>query len=219
MNTKAPFATSIDPEQSVSVTAGSTTWISGGTIGLAVATSDDAKVAFGVGIGANVVVMDVALPELNGIEATERIVAEHPGIMVLALSMHSDKRYVVSMLRAGAAGYLLKDSAFDELVRAIRHVHRGDTYLGTHVANVVVDDYLKALSRSEAAEPSVLTTREREVLKLVAEGKSTKDIAAELEVSAKTVETHRAHLMSKLQLRSVAELTKYAIRHGLTTLE
>lgn len=186
-----------------------------------VAEASDGKTAVRLAgeVSPDVVVMDVALPELSGIDATQQIAEEHPEVKVLALSMHTDKRYVVSMLRAGAAGYLLKDSAFDELVRAIRQVHRGETYLGTRVASVVVDDYLDTLSRSAAAEPSVLTARERQVLKLVAEGKSTKDIAAALSVSAKTVETHRAHLMSKLQLRSVAELTKYAIRHGLTSLE
>jgi DNA-binding NarL/FixJ family response regulator len=175
----------------------------------------------------DVVVMDVAMPQLNGIEATRRLMSDSPGTKVVALSMHSDRRYVAEALKAGAAGYLLKDGAFDELVSAIRAVVANKVYLSPRVAGVVVDDYVRRLPDGDgAAEPrgapgafQKLTPREREVLQLMAEGFSTKEIAARLHVSVKTVETHRRQLMEKLQLYSVAEVTKYAIREGLTSLE
>jgi DNA-binding NarL/FixJ family response regulator len=166
-----------------------------------------------------VVVMDVVLPDLNGIEATRKIIAEVPGTRVVALSMYSDKRFVTEMLRAGAHGYLLKDCAFDELARAIRAVAGGRSYLGSGVADVVVEDYVQHMEACEKSAFSVLTPREREVLQLLAEGKSTKEIAADLHVSPKTVETHRQQTMKKLGMKSVAELTKYAIREGLTSLD
>jgi DNA-binding NarL/FixJ family response regulator len=133
--------------------------------------------------------------------------------------MHSDRRYVTEMLRAGAAGYLLKDCAADELARAIRQVGRGDMYLGAGVTADLVDEYIGRLPESEAGICASLTPREREVLQLLAEGCTTKEAAARLEVSVKTVETHRANMMRRLNLRSLAELTKYAIREGLTSLE
>ena len=181
----------------------------------------------------DVVVMDVAMPQLNGIEATRRIVADQPDTKVVALSMHSDRRYVAEALKAGASGYLIKDGAFDELVSAIRAVIANKVYLSPRVAGVVVDDYVRRLpseaggdegevNRGRGAVPSAfqkLTAREREVLQLMAEGFATKEIASRLHVSVKTVETHRRQLMDKLQLYSVAEVTKYAIREGLTSLE
>jgi DNA-binding NarL/FixJ family response regulator len=183
----------------------------------------------------DVVVMDVAMPQLNGIEATRRLMNDQPDTKVVALSMHSDRRYVSEALKAGAAAYLLKDGAFDELVSAIRAVVANKVYLSPRVAGVVVDDYVRRLpgDRSDgrgnggASEAGgdfsnafqKLTAREREVLQLMAEGFATKEIATRLHVSVKTVETHRRQLMEKLQLYSVAEVTKYAIREGLTSLE
>ena len=178
----------------------------------------------------DVVVMDVAMPQLNGIEATRRLMNDQPDTKVVALSMHSDRRYVAEALKAGAAAYLLKDGAFDELVAAIRAVVANKVYLSPRVAGVVVDDYVRRLPgdggeavAGDGGETSnafhKLTPREREVLQLMAEGFATKEIATRLHVSVKTVETHRRQLMEKLQLYSVAEVTKYAIREGLTSLE
>lgn len=166
-----------------------------------------------------VVVMDISMPDLNGMEATRQIIAEIPGIKVLGLSMHSDKRFVVGMLRAGAAGYLLKECAFEELVHAIRCIVANQTYLSPKVADLVRREYLSRLPETESSALSVLTVRERQVLQLIAEGKPTKYIASHLGVSVKTIETYRQHLMDKLKLHSIAELTKYAVREGLTSLE
>lgn len=163
----------------------------------------------------DVVIMDVAMPDFNGIETTRRMVAEAPGAKVVALSMHSDRRFVNGMLTAGACGYLLKDSAFEELALSIRTVMRGQVYLGVGIAGVVVDE----LVGDHSGRTRVLTQRETEVLQLLASGRSTAEIAASLALSVKTVETHRRQVMHKLDLHSVAELTKYAIREGLTSLE
>jgi DNA-binding NarL/FixJ family response regulator len=163
-------------------------------------------------------IMDVSMPGLNGVEATRKLLDASPNVKVIGLSMHTDRRFVTEMLRAGAVGFVSKDSAFEELVQAIRTVQSGQVYLSPSAAGVVVDDYVR---RSGPVEPnafSSLTTREREVLQLMAEGRSTKQIAMDLGVSTKTVETHRRQIMEKLELYSVAELTKYAIREGLTTL-
>ena len=167
----------------------------------------------------NVVIMDVSMPDLNGMEATRQIVAEFPNVKIIALSMHSDSLFVTEMLRSGASGYLLKDCAFEELERAIRTVMANKTYLSPGISGVVVDDYLHRLSRADFSNSEVLSDREREVLQLVAEGKSTKKIALKLHISTKTVETHRRQVMNKLDIHTVAELTKYAIRKGLTSLE
>ncbi len=167
----------------------------------------------------DIVIMDIGMPGLNGIEATRQIVAEVPGVKVIALSMHSDKRFVIEMLKVGASGYLLKDSASEELTSCIRAVAANQPYLSPKITDVVLKDYLSTLSKAEPSAFSVLTAREREVLQLIAEGKSTKQIAFALHVSVKTVETHRQQMMEKLNLRSIAELTKYAIREGLTSLE
>lgn len=167
----------------------------------------------------NVVIMDVSMPDLNGMEATRRIVAEFPNVKIIALSMHSDSLFVTEMLRSGASGYLLKDCAFEELERAIRTVMANKTYLSPSISGVVVDDYLHRLSKADFSNSEVLSDREREVLQLVAEGKSTKQIALKLHISTKTVETHRRQIMNKLDIHTVAELTKYAIRKGLTSLE
>jgi DNA-binding NarL/FixJ family response regulator len=164
-----------------------------------------------------VVIMDVGMPDLNGIEATRQVLADSPGIKVIALSMHSDRRFVVNMLKAGASGYLLKDSAFEELAAAIRAVMANKTYLSPGVSDVVIKDYISG-PKPDSSAFSVLTAREREVLQLMAEGRSTKQIADRLIVSVKTIETHRQQIMNKLNIHSVAELTKYAIREGLSAL-
>jgi DNA-binding NarL/FixJ family response regulator len=167
-----------------------------------------------------VVIMDVAMPDLNGIEATRQIVAEFPKIKVIALSMYADQRFVLNMLKAGASGYLLKDCAFEELIRAIRLVMAHKTYLSPGVTDIVVKDYTAGGNNSSQPSVfSVLSPREREVLQLMAEGRTTSQIAGLLHVSVKTVETHRQQIMHKLKIHSVAELTKYAIREGLTSLE
>ena len=167
----------------------------------------------------DVVVMDVSMPDLNGIDATRQIIARHPGTKVIALSMHSDRQFVAEMFRAGASGYLLKDSAFEQLASAIRAVANEKTFIAPAGSGFDVEDYSVHQAQEESLVKPRLTDREREVLQLLAEGKGTKEIAADLFLSAKTVETHRQHLMDKLEMYSVAELTKYAIREGLTTLE
>jgi DNA-binding NarL/FixJ family response regulator len=167
----------------------------------------------------DIVIMDVSMPDLNGMEATRKISSEYPKIKVIALSMHSDAIYVAEMLKNGASGYLLKDCAFEELANAIKAVYEKKTYLSPSISSVVVDGYLERLSKTKASEPGILTEREREVLQLMTEGKSTKQIALELHISVKTVETHRRQIMNKLDIYSIAELTKYAIRKGLTSLE
>jgi DNA-binding NarL/FixJ family response regulator len=167
----------------------------------------------------DVVVIDIGMPDLNGIDATRQIVSESPAVKVIALSMHSDRKFVREMLSAGASGYLLKDSAFEELGTAITTVINNQTYLSPKIANTVVKDYLGKVEPKESKVSPALTKREREVLQLIAEGKTTKDIASQLYVSIKTIETHRKQIMDKVGLNSVAELTKYAIREGLTSLE
>lgn len=167
----------------------------------------------------NVVVMDVAMPDLNGIEATHQIVSKHPDIKVLALSMYADRRFVVGMLGAGASGYLLKDCAFEELVQAIRTITANQTYLSSTIADMVVRNYVHLVAKSDSSAFSTLTTREREVLQLLVEGRTAKEIAYQLGRSPKTIETHRQQIMNKLNIHSVAQLTKYAIREGITAVE
>jgi len=167
----------------------------------------------------DVVVMDVAMPGLNGVEAARHILREDPQVKVLALSMHSDTRFIVRMLRVGARGYLLKECAFEELARAIRSVVSGRTYLGGAVTGALVQDYLRRIPEAEPSPAPTLTAREREVLQLISEGRTTKQISLLLRVSIKTIETHRKQIMDKLGLRSVAALTKYAVREGITGIE
>jgi DNA-binding NarL/FixJ family response regulator len=164
------------------------------------------------------IVMDVSMPDMNGIEATRRILDESPGVKILALSMHGDRKFVMEMLKAGASGYLLKETSFEELTHAIRVILSGCTYLSYRISDVMIKNYIQTTDEKISAV-STLTGREREVLQLIAEGITTKDIAARLSVSVKTVETHRQHIVEKLKVRSVAELTKLAIREGLTSLE
>jgi DNA-binding NarL/FixJ family response regulator len=167
----------------------------------------------------DVVIMDVGMPDLNGIEATRQLLHDDASTKVVALSMHSDRRFIGEMLKAGAKGYLLKDGAFEELAGAVRSVVAGKMYLSPRITDVVVDDYLRNVPGAEPSVFAKLTPREREVLQLMAEGRSTKEIAMDLKVSVKTIETHRRQVMEKLDIHSVAELTKYAIREGLTNLE
>lgn len=166
-----------------------------------------------------VVVMDISMPDLNGIEATRKLIAAQPQTKVVALSIHSDKRFVMRMFEAGASGYLLKECAFEELVSAIKEVVAGRTYVSPDIGGAILRDYVRQMALSGTAVLSTLTPREREVLQLLAEGKATKEIAAHINVSVKTVDTHRQHIMEKLDVHSIAELTKYAVREGLTSLE
>ena len=158
-----------------------------------------------------VVVMDVSMPELNGIEATRRLAASTPHTRVLALSMHKDSVYVREILRAGARGYLLKDSVAADLVSAVRAVASGEGYLSPQVSNAVLDDY-----RRHVTNPiDMLTSREREVLQMLAEGKTNKEIAGVLNLSAYTVEAHRGRIMEKLNVHTIADLVRFAVRNGL----
>jgi len=166
----------------------------------------------------DIVITDIAMPDLNGVEATRQICAESPRSKVLALSMHTESRFVLGILEAGASGYLLKDAAFEELSAAIKAVLKGQTYLSPAIAGVVVRQSLGRLGSKVKLQRAELSKREQEVLQLIAEGKSTKEIAATLYVSVKTVETHRKQIMDKLDIHSVAELTKYAVREGVTFL-
>lgn len=166
----------------------------------------------------DIVIMDIAMPDLNGIGATERIMEDLPNVQVIALSMHSNRRFVAEMFEAGASGYLLKDCALEELVSAIRTVAAGQTYLSAEITGVVVEDYVRHLKNIDLGI-SQLTPREREVLQLMAEGKDTSQIASTLNVTAKTVRTHRRNIRQKLDIHNPAKLTKYAIRVGLTSTE
>ena len=165
----------------------------------------------------DIALLDIAMPGLNGLDAAEKIVGEHPRTRVLLLSMHATEEYVLQALRAGVAGYVLKDSALAELELAIQAVRRGDTYLSPTVSRHV-GEYVRRTGGEPTPRES-LTPRQREILQLIAEGKSTKQIAATLKVSVKTVETHRGALMEKLDIHDVAGLVRYAIRIGLVTPE
>jgi two-component system response regulator NreC len=167
----------------------------------------------------DIVLMDISMPELNGIEAARRIVSTGAATRIIMLSMHSDRRFIMESLKAGALGYLLKDCAFEEVLLAVKAVGEGAIYLSSRISESVIKDYIAIAKRVPGSAFSILSAREREVLQLLAEGKSTKETAARLHVSVKTVETHRKQIMDKLDIHSVAELTKYAIREGLTALE
>jgi two-component system, NarL family, response regulator NreC len=164
----------------------------------------------------DVAVMDVGMPSLNGIEAASQISQSHPEIAIVMLSMHSDESYVLRALKAGAKGYLLKDSAEADLIRAVHAVADGKSFFSPAVSKVLLDDYVRKLKRSGTEDPyDLLTPREREVLQLVAEGKSNKDVAQLLNLSVYTVETHRSNIMEKLNLKGVPELILYAVRNGI----
>ena len=165
----------------------------------------------------DLVIMDISLPGLNGIDATRQIIAQNSGVRVIALSVHADRRFVKGMLQAGASGYLLKFSASQELIKAIQLVMSGRVYLSPEIAGVVVEDYTSP--EPDASAFTVLSLREREVLQLFAEGRSPREIADDLCLSLKTVEGYRRQVMEKLGFKSFADLVKYAIREGLTSLE
>lgn len=172
----------------------------------------------------DIIIMDVSMPDMNGIEATRQIVSENPSARVIALSVHASRKFIMEMLRAGASGYVLKECAFEELVKAIDTIANNRIYLCNAINDIVVRDYLCTLKAGRQIQGedsnafSVLTDREREVLQLIAEGKTTKEIAFSLHVSVKTVEAFRHNLMNKLGIYNIAGLTKFAVLEGLTTL-
>jgi two-component system response regulator NreC len=165
----------------------------------------------------DVIIMDVAMPDLNGIEATRQITAKLRGVKIIALSMHDDRRFVLNMLKAGAAGYILKEDAFKNVSKAIRMVMLNKTYLSNEISDLAEKNGLTSSTGMKSTDGQLLSSREREVLQLVAEGKTSNQIADSLHISVKTVETHRGQLLAKIRVKSVAELTKYAIREGLTS--
>lgn len=167
----------------------------------------------------DMVIMDIGMPDLNGIDATQQIIRDFPQVKVIGLSMHSGKKFVIEMLKAGASGYLLKDCALEELTIAIKTVAAGKIYLSPSITDVVVENYVRHSRKKERSAFSLLSQREREVLQLMAEGKTTKQIGLRLHISPKTVEGHRLRLMAKLNMDNVAKLTKYAIQEGLTSPE
>lgn len=166
----------------------------------------------------DVIVMDIGMPDLNGIEATRIITKDYPEVKVVALSMHSSDKYVREMFRAGASGYLLKNCSFEELVEAIKTVITGKTFISPSIGDLVIKDYA-GKSNEDRSAFSILSQREREVLQLFSEGKTTKQIGRCLHISPKTVEAHRLRIMSKLEINNIAQLTKYAIQEGLTEPE
>lgn len=164
----------------------------------------------------DVVVMDVGMPVLNGIEATKTIVTEDPNIAVVILSMHADESYVMRALKAGARGYLLKDSAPADLLGAIQAVTQNKSFFSPKVSRILAEDYVRVLKQKGAVDSyDLLTSREREILQLLAEGKANKEVAAALNISPYTVETHRSHILEKLNLHNPAELILYAVRKGI----
>jgi DNA-binding NarL/FixJ family response regulator len=170
----------------------------------------------------DLVVMDVSMPELNGVEATRKILSEAPATKVLALSMYSDRRFVEGMFQAGVSGYILKNCIARELVSAIRLVAKGQVYISPEIAGTIVDGYLSRLvpqtDTTHRLQRKTLTDREREILQLISEGQNSKEVAETLHVSSKTVDAHRRNIMEKVGVHSIAELTKFAIREGITTL-
>lgn len=167
----------------------------------------------------NVVIMDVSMPELNGMDATRQILRENSNVKVIALSMYSDKRFIKGMLTAGVSGYLLKNCVAVELLSAIRAVVKGQKYLSPQILGEVVEGYMGHPSTDDAESDSPLSSREREIVQLVAEGKNSRQIAECLFISPKTVESHKRRIMEKLDIHSVATLTKFAIRQGLTSVD
>lgn len=166
----------------------------------------------------DLVILDISMPGLNGIEAARRIFDSRPETRVLALSMHANGAFIAEALKCGVQGYLLKDSAFEELDAAIQSVFQGHAYLSSSISDIVVKDYIRHLEKQDSSVFSVLSAREREVLQMLSEGLVTKQIAARMKVSVKTVETYRKNIMDKLNIHSIAELTKYAVREGITSL-
>jgi DNA-binding NarL/FixJ family response regulator len=191
---------------------------SGGTAVIGEAGNGAEAVRLAGELNPDMVIMDLTMPVMNGIDATREITRNCPGTRVLALSMESSRFFVVEALKAGATGYLLKDTAFAELSDAIQTVARGETYLPRKVATLLVREFLQCIPEDMTVVYQNLTPREREILQLVADGKNIKEIAYLLGISHKTVENQRQAIMQKLGLFSIAELTKYAVRHGLSPL-
>jgi DNA-binding NarL/FixJ family response regulator len=167
----------------------------------------------------DIAILDISMPGLNGIEVTRHLGHDAPTVKSIILSMHNDRRFVLEALRAGARGYLLKDAGILELLTAVRAVREGQIHLCAEVSDQVIRDYMNLSDADQGSVFAVLSAREREVLQMLAEGASTKEIAGRLNLSVKTVESHRKGVMDKLEIRSIAELTKYAIREGLTPLD
>ena len=167
----------------------------------------------------DIAIMDIGMPEMNGVEATRQIAKEMPNVKIIALSMHYDMQFVSGMLKAGAKGYLLKDCAGAELISAIKTVSKNNTYICQDITNTLIDDYSKGQSIDYVGDDTILTNRENEILQLLTEGKTTKQIARDLFISVKTVEAHRTNIMHKLDIRNLPELTKYAIRKGITSVD
>jgi two-component system response regulator NreC len=166
----------------------------------------------------DLVIMDISMPGLNGMEAAIQILESNPGIKIIALSVHAEKQFVAGMLRAGASAYLLKDCAFRELKEAVTLVMQNQIYLSPKISGIIIKDYKEKLIKENHSVFSVLTKREREVLQLLAEGKTIKQIAGNLFISAKTVETHKQNLMNKLSVYNLPDLVKYAINQGIVSL-
>jgi DNA-binding NarL/FixJ family response regulator len=185
-----------------------------------IAEAEDGRIAVQLTakLSPDVVIMDISMPGLNGIDATRQILSKSPAPKIIALSMHMERRMILEMLNAGASGYLLKDCAFGEVIRAIETVMSNCTYLSPRIADIIVKDYVNRVPRTDLSSLTLLSPREREVLQLLAEGSKTRDIAATLHISAKTVDTYRLQIMEKLGIHSIAELTKFAIREGLTSI-
>jgi len=168
-------------------------------------------------LGPDVVVMDIAMPELNGLDATQRIVAHRPRTQVLILSMHATAEHIYRALQAGARGYVLKESAGKEVVKGVRAVHGGRRYLSDRIGDTMVDDYLRRRGKGPDCSPlESLSSREREILQFVVEGKSSREIAEVLYLSPKTIETYRSRMMDKLAIHDLASLVRFALEHGLT---
>jgi two-component system, NarL family, response regulator NreC len=164
----------------------------------------------------DVVVMDIAMPNLNGIEASRQIIASNPDIAIVILSMHSDESYVIRALKAGARAYLLKDSAEGDLIAAIHAITDGKSFFSPAISRILVEDYMRQLEQKHVEDTyELLTAREREILQLLAEGKANKEVAAMLNLSIYTVETHRTHILQKLNLHNVPQLILYAVRKGI----
>jgi two-component system, NarL family, response regulator NreC len=173
-------------------------------------------VALAASLRPDVVVMDVGMPVLNGIEATQTIVTQNPTVAVVILSMHADESYVMRALKAGARGYLLKDSAAADLIGAIQAISQGKSFFSPKVSRILAEDYVRVLKQKGAVDTyDLLTSREREILQLLAEGKTNKEVATALNISPYTVETHRGHILQKLNLHNSAELVLYAVRKGI----
>jgi two-component system, NarL family, response regulator NreC len=167
----------------------------------------------------DVIIMDIGMPDLNGIEATRQIVRQSPTVRIIALSMHSAKKFIMEMFKAGASGYLLKDCEYDELAVAVRTVASGKNYISPSISGLLVETCLTNDPKRKKDAFSALTGREREVLQLLTEGKTTKQTAARLHISPKTVEVHRLNIMKKLKIDNMAQLTKYAVQEGITLPE